>query len=51
MIDGRYNMRSEININNEVKLVMTKNEFRYLEILDTMRDTKFVRVITYNISK
>ena len=44
-------MRSEININNEVKLVMTKNGFRYLEILDTMRDTKFVRVITYDISK
>lgn len=44
-------MRSEININNEVKLVMTKNEFGYSEVLDTMNKAKFVRVVTYNISK
>lgn len=44
-------MRSEISINSEVKLVMTKDEFGYLEILDTMKESTFVRVITYNISK
>lgn len=44
-------MRSEININNEVKLVMTKDEFGYSEVLDTMNEAKFVRVVTYNISK
>lgn len=44
-------MRSEISINSEVKLVMTKDEFGYSEILDTMKESTFVRVITYNISK
>lgn len=44
-------MRHEIKINDDVKLVMTKDEFGYSEVLETLEDAKFVRIVTYNISK
>lgn len=49
--EKRFNMRREIIINDDVKLVMTKDEFGYLEVLDTLDDANFVRIVTYNISK
>ncbi|NSB14126.1 hypothetical protein [Clostridium beijerinckii] len=44
-------MKNEIIINENVKLVMTKDEFGYSEVLETLDSAKFVRIITYNISK
>lgn len=44
-------MRQEININDYVKLVMTKDEFAYSEVLETLDQAKFIRIVTYNISK
>lgn len=44
-------MRYEININDNVKLVMTKDEFAYSEVLETLDQAKFIRIVTYNISK
>lgn len=44
-------MRYEININDYVKLVMTKEEFAYSEVLETLDQAKFIRIVTYNISK
>lgn len=44
-------MRREIRINDDVKLVMTKDEFGYSEVLETLDKAKFVRIVTYNISK
>lgn len=43
-------MRNEIKINDDVKLIMTNNEFGYSEVLDTLEEAKFVRIVTYNIS-
>lgn len=44
-------MRREIKINDNAKLVMTRNEFGYEEVLNTLDDAEFVRIVTYNISK
>ncbi|OOM79673.1 hypothetical protein CLPUN_16230 [Clostridium puniceum] len=44
-------MKNEIIINENVKLVMTRDEFGYSEVLETLDSAKFVRIITYNISK
>ncbi|MCC0684328.1 phospholipase D-like domain-containing protein [Clostridioides sp. ZZV14-6345] len=43
-------MRNEIKINDDVKLIMTNDEFRYSEVLDTLEKATFVRIVTYNIS-
>jgi len=45
------NMRNEIVINDDVKLIMTKDEFGYSEVLETLNEATFVRIVTYNISK
>ena len=42
-------MRAEIVVNEDVKLVMTRDEFGYSEVLDTLDDATFVRIVTYNI--
>ncbi len=44
-------MRYEIIINNDTKLVMTKEEFGYTDVLETLEQAKFIRIVTYNISK
>ncbi|HFL3266465.1 TPA: phospholipase D-like domain-containing protein [Clostridioides difficile] len=43
-------MRNEIKINDDVKLIMTNDEFGYSEVLDTLENAAFVRIVTYNIS-
>lgn len=43
-------MRNEIKINDDVKLIMTNDEFGYSEVLDTLEKATFVRIVTYNIS-
>lgn len=44
-------MRKEIIITDNIKLVMTKNEFGYSEVLETFKHSKFIWIVTYNISK
>lgn len=44
-------MKYEIKINDDIKLIMTKNEFGYLEVLEAMSKAKFIRIVTYNISE
>ncbi|HYF81733.1 MAG TPA: phospholipase D-like domain-containing protein [Clostridia bacterium] len=44
-------MKSEIKINDEVKIIMTRDEFGYEDVLETLDDAEFVRIVTYNISK
>lgn len=51
VLEKRFNVRREIKVSDDVKLVMTKNEFGYLEVLETLDDTNFIRIVTYNISK
>lgn len=42
-------MKNEILINENIKLIMTKDEFGYLEVLETLDKAKFIRIVTYNI--
>lgn len=44
-------MKNEIIINENVKLIMTRDEFGYSEVLESLNTAKFIRVVTYNISK
>lgn len=44
-------MKNEIVVTDNVKLVMTKDEFGYSEVIGTFDDANFVRIVTYNISK
>ncbi len=42
-------MKIEIPLSDKTKLVMTKDEFGYQEVLDKLENAEFMRVITYNI--
>lgn len=44
-------MRAEIVINKDIKLISTKDEFGYSDVLETFDKAKFIRIITFNISK
>lgn len=44
-------MKNEIIINRNAKLIMTKDEFGYSEVLESLDTAKFIRIVTYNISK
>ncbi|EGT2190518.1 hypothetical protein GM168_01535 [Clostridium perfringens] len=44
-------MRVESEITKDIKLIMTKDEIGYLEVLDNFIGSEFIKILTYNIGK